>query len=447
MWRKEKDSLGTKKIPNDVVRWIYTERVLDVYPQSFWPRVPESLLRSYLELKMIYATVNARFRKISQEEKRSIHAVIKKLLKLKADDFMKYFPIWQIQSGWGTSTNMMVNEVVANLASEYLWGKYGDGKVNTHNVVNASQSSNDTFPWASKVSLYFLTDSLLEALQKSIVACRKHARRWKSLRKVWRTHLQDAVVITLWDEFSWYARSLEKSKKYLLESQKILLELPLWGTALWTLQNISTWIRKEIVKEYTEFYQIPFYGAKNYFEQNSSSSDFSYYSQQLVLLANNLIKIWNDLRLLSSGPFAWIWELILPSVQPGSSIMPGKINPSIVEALTMSCAHVIWQNETVQVLTRQAQLDLQQFHPWISFALHTSLETLTWSLYMFEKHCLNSLECNKDHIKKTLEKSFAYATDYAEDLWYNAVALLVKKALKEKINLQELLEKALRKKK
>jgi fumarate hydratase class II len=361
-------------------------------------------------------------------------------LKKDSNEFMQFFPLSQIQSGWWTSTNMLINEVLANEASLVLWAKYGSGKVDAHNHLNTSQSSNDTFPWVTKIACLKLIVHLRSGLKSLEKEMKSHARKRRNIKKVWRTHLQDAVVVRLWDDFSAYARTINKNISYLDQARKTLLELNFGGTATWSLQNITTPIRKELVREFSKFYARDFIQPKSYFEQNSSSWDLAFFSQTLTHIANDIIKIWNDMRLMSSWPLAWFNEYDLPVVQPWSSIMPWKVNPSVIEALTMVCAKIVWADQTVQILTRNAQLQLQQFMPGIAFALITSLHELSWSIEMFVTSCVKGITPNKKHITELLNWSFAHATDYSESLWYEVVADAVVKALKTWKSLKEILD-------
>lgn len=436
--RTETDSIWSLDIPVDAPRGIYTQRVLNTYPYSV--HVPVVFLRSYIEAKMIYATVNSRAGKLDEKIMKAIHTVGEELLKLDDEEFLMYMPIWQIQSGGGTSTNMMINEVMANLASKQLWDKFWSWVVNAHDHLNLSQSSNDTFPWVMKISCIKLLAELLEDIDALVYEFKKHEEQRKDIQKVGRTHLQDAVVITLGEEMWAYARCLEKSQVLLVQSLDHLLELPFWWTATGSLQNITPEIREDLIEEFSEQYDMPCVAPVSYFEQNSSSADMMVLSHACVHLANNLIKIWNDLRLLSSWPLAWLWELSLPVVQPWSSIMPGKVNPSIVEAMTMICAKVIGNNETINVLSRMSQLQLQFLNPCIARSIIDSLEQLIVWIQMFTTQCVSWILPNTERIGELLEWSFAYATDYSEKLWYETVARLVKKALKQKVNLRELLD-------
>jgi len=437
--RTEKDSLGKLVLDSSVPWGIYTQRVLDTYPQDSSNRLPEDFLRTYIEAKMIYATVNARFRKISQEKKRAIHTAGKKILWLWSEELMKFFPIGQVQSWWGTSTNMMINEVLANEATVVLWWKYWKYIVNPHDDLNASQSSNDTFPGVTKLILLKRIPELLTSLHGLEKTCKRLSQRWKNIKKVGRTHLQDAVVILLWDEFWAFARTLEKNRKYLNEAQKVLLELNFWWTATWSLQNISSAIRKELNREFSKGYKKKFIQPKSYFEQNSSSGDIAWVVQAMNHCANNLLKIGNDLRLLSSWPLAWLHEIDLPAVQAGSSIMPWKVNPSVVEAVTMLLSKIHGADHTVHFLTRQSQLQLQQFMPQIAWSSLDAMNALTQAVTLLDQKCMKWIIFNKKHIKYVLEHSLAEATNYSEQYWYEVVAKAVVEALKTQKTLDSIL--------
>lgn len=437
--RTEHDVLGSYKLPSDAPWGIYTQRVLDTYPQDEIARVPEAFLRLYIQAKMVYATINQCHEKIDKKIADAIHAAGKKLLELSWEEFSKFFLISQIQSGGGTSTNMMINEVIANEATVLIWWDYGDYLVDPHDHVNRSQSSNDTFPGVTKLFLILQSKVLLQALTSLKDSLSSHARVWKELKKVWRTHLQDAVVITLWEEFWAYARTVEKSLDTLRFATDRLKELNFGGTATGSLQNITPELRKDLIEKFSRMFEIDFVQPIDYFEQNSSSWDIAYFSFTLARVASDLLKMTNDLRLLGSWPLAGINEIDLPSVQPGSSIMPGKVNPSVLEAYTMVAARVIGNDQTVQTITRLAQLELQQFMPQIAWSSIDSVMMLTKAVTMLDVHCIQWITANEDRIKQLLEKSFATATDYSERLGYEVVADAVQEALHGGKSLHEIL--------
>lgn len=437
--RTEKDALGKMVLDASLPRGIYTQRVLDTYPTGVNLAIPEIFLRTYLEAKMVYATVNGRFRIISPEKRNALQKAWKNLLKLQWWAFTDLFPVGQVQSGWWTSTNMMINEVLSNKATLLLWWKYGKYLVDPHDDCNASQSSNDTFPWVTKLVLIQMMEDLLQALYWLEKSVKKLANRWKSIKKVWRTHMQDAVVVTIWNEFGAYVRTLQKNKKYLQDAVKVLLELNFWWTATGSEQNISPAIRKELIREFSKVYKKKFVQPKSYFEQNSSSWDIAWFVQAIHHCVNDLLKIANDVRMLSSGPFAWLHEIDLPAVHPWSSIMPWKVNPSVVEAATMIIAKVHGDVQTVQFLTRQAQLELQQFMPQIAWSAINAVQWLTDALVLMDEQCFQWLKFNKKHIQSLLDHSLAQATDFTQQFGYETVADAVIESLKTWNTLQSIL--------
>ncbi|MCB1178053.1 MAG: hypothetical protein KDK36_10780, partial [Leptospiraceae bacterium] len=357
------------------------------------------------------------------------------------------FPIDHFQSGGGTSTNMLVNEVIANMSEKYLGGEFGQNNlVNPYDHVNMSQSSNDTFPGVVRITSYLQIDDLIHQMLLLKDSLNKKAKEFGSTTKVGRTHLQDALPMKLSDEFYAFERMIEKNINHLGYVKTILAELNFGATAIGSMQNIDKQIRLKLIREMGKEFGVKFKAPKNYFEITASSSDMAFASATLANLANDIIKISNDLRLLSSGPRAGLAEISLPEVQAGSSIMPGKVNPSIAESMSMICFEVIGNNEALQQATRAAQLQLQAFGPTIGFKLFFSLQTLISGLKMYRAKCIEGIFANTENIKKNYENSFIYATEYSEKLGYQTVAKLVKKAYQKNLNLRELLEKERKKK-
>jgi aspartate ammonia-lyase len=444
--RIETDSLGEVKINKDALFGSYTQRVINNY-QISGKQVPEEFLKNYIGIKRIYAHINYRSKKIQRDKVEAIIEACDDLLNSVGTDFMQNFPIDCYQSGGGTSTNMAINEVIANLAEEKLGGKRGSYKmIHPNDDVNMSQSSNDTFPGVMKITFYYQLDRLIDVMYALNQSLEVKAKEFKSYKKVGRTHLQDALEINLGSEFGAFARTIEKDMKNIAIAQKWMTELPFGATALGSKQNITSQMRKDLIEEISNELDIKFSGAKDYYEATSSSSDFSKLSSTLTNLSNDIIKISNDLRLLASGPRAGIGEIRLPEVQPGSSIMPGKVNPSIPEVLSMVAFDVIGNDTTVQIATRSAQLQLQQFMPIIAWNLYESIDLLTQSLFIFNRNCILGIMPNESNIEKNLTKTFVYATRYAEQLGYDKVAELYKEANKKGLDLKGLLEEELAKK-
>ncbi len=441
--RVEKDSMGILEVPQTAYYGIFTQRVLGNFQISN-QKVPLLFLQNYIKTKKIYALVNAQNKKLEKNKAILIEKACNALLTLDAKTFMEYFPIDAIQSGGGTSTNMMVNEVIANVANEKAGGARGTySPIHPNDHVNMSQSSNDTFPGVIKLTTVMQFGPFLEQLKNVKKKLHKKAKEFAKIKKVGRTHIQDALAITFGDEFSAWERTIEKNIFYLQQLQKICLELPFGGTALGSLQNITPKIRKDVIAALSKEFDFHFKGSKNYFEGTSSSSDLQKISIGLDSLATDVIKIANDLRLLSSGPRAGFNEIKLPPVQAGSSIMPGKVNPSILEAVTMACFKIKGLATTVDLTTMHAQLQLQALMPVIGFSLYEMFDICTNSLRIFWEKCLLEIQINKKEAQKNLEYSFVYATEYSEKLGYAKVAQLVKKAYAENVNLKELLDREL----
>lgn len=441
--RIETDSLGVVEVPLDAYYGIYTQRVLGNFQISN-QKVPILFLQNYIRIKKIYAKVNEQNNKLDKQKNLLIEKACKKLLSLDRHTFVSYFPIDVIQSGGGTSTNMMINEVIANIANEIAGGKKGlYTPIHPNDHVNMSQSSNDTFPGVIKVTTVMQCKNLLIQIEKTQKILEKKAKQFSNLKKIGRTHLQDALSITFGEEFAAFARMIEKNKLFLQDIQKLSAELAFGATALGSLQNITPKIRKDIISCLTEEFSFQFVQSRSYFEATSSSGDLEKIAAGLNSLATDVIKIVNDLRLLSSGPRGGLNEIQLPPVQAGSSIMPGKVNPSILEAVNMACFSVKGLYATIDIATMHAQLQLQAMMPIIGFSLHDMFTLLTNTLAMFWEKCLDGILINEDEIQKKLNYSFVYATEYSEALGYVKVAELVKKAYAQKLNLKDLLDKEL----
>lgn len=438
--RKEVDNLGEVEINEENLYGIFTSRVIDNFGGISGLRMPEEFLRNYIRVKLVYAKVNQTHNKLDKDIAELLINSCLELLKLNSKEFMSNFPIDQIQSGGGTSTNMNVNEVITNLALKIGGFELGDyKKINPNDHVNMSQSSNDTFPGTLKITLLIEQQKLIFELSKLIESFEVLGKH--NEKKVGRSHLQDAVEMLTGEEFKAFSETLGKELKNINQISQYLLQLNFGGTAIGSLQNIDESIRTEIIAGLSEEFGIRLSKPSNYFEQNSSSGDFEKVSASLASLSGSLIKIANDLRLLSSGPMAGLSEIILPEVQAGSSIMPGKVNPSILEALNMVCFRVLGNHSTIQITNMHAQLQLQAFMPIISTTMIESFKLLINGIRIFNEKCVEGIQFNSENISKQYENSYIYATDYAEKLGYAKVSSLVKFAYKNKLNLRDLLEK------
>lgn len=398
----------------------YTKKVIANYQISD-TKVPVVVLRNYITLKLAYAEVNFDNGKLSQDKFEAIQSAIEDLQSLSDQEISNLLPIDRIQSGGGTSTNMPINEAIAF---------FDDGKdIHPNDHVNMSQSSNDTFPGVAKITFAQMLPELIKSLQDTINLMKEKVEIADSIDKVGRTHLQDALRMTVGEEFSAFISTLEMRLVDIDNLKENYLRLPLGATAIGTKQNINDTIRGEIIESVSRHFYIDFTVVDNYFAGVSTSSDFQAISASLAGLAIDLTKICNDLRLLASGPRSGLGEIRLPEVQAGSSIMPGKVNPSIAEALNMACFDVLGKARTVEVATMHAQLQLQQFQPIIVWSIYDSLTLLTNGLNMFNEKLLKGLVFNTKAIKENLDWSLVRATELSEELGYDEVARRVKEAI------------------
>ena len=409
----------------------FTRKVLSNFNISR-SKVPGEFIRNYIKVKGIYARVNKNHNKLSIKKAQKIVKSVNTLLKKDDREFESLLPIDIFQSGGGTSINIPINELIS---------RYSENKLNHFDDVNMSQSSNDTFPGVSKITTYFQIEELLKEIEDLIAEYMRLIKETKSIQKVGRTHMQDALEIRVGDELSAHFETLNKNRTNLEYIQKYCLELPFGATALGSMQNISKEIRKDIIKEISREYGINFKAPKNYYEAVSSSGDLLKVSSAIVCCASDLLKISKDLILLSSGPKAGLNEIILKESQKGSSIMPGKINPSIFEAICMICFKVIGNGVTIETANQNAQLQLQAFNPILAFTLFENIEILTRGIKTFNQKGLSNISFNKEGIRESLENSLVYATKYSEVLGYERVAELYKESLTKGLDLKELIMK------
>lgn len=439
--RKEKDSIGDYNVEENALWGIYTQRVKDTYSKLSNEKVPYEFLVNYVRVKKVYAEANLETGKLEPAIAKAINDSCDELIHMDKDEFMSHFPINRYQAGGGTSTNMNVNEVIANIAEEKLGGKRGLYKfINPNDHVNMSQSTNDTFPGVMRITTLMQLEKLVSVVLSLKETLNNKSNEFKSIEKVGRTHLQDAVKITLGDEFGAFARTIEKDLVLIKFNIDLILELNLGGTATGSLQNITHEIRELLIDKTAKEFNINFVKPKDYFEMNSSSSDFAKVSGGVNILANDLIKMINDLRLLTSGPRAGFGEIILPEIQNGSSIMPGKVNPSILEAVEMILFKYNGLDHTINLATQNAELQLQQFQPIVGMCLYEGLDLVINSVELLDKKCISGIKVNAEKVQENLDRSFIYATDYSEKLGYKKVSELVKKAYAENLNLKKLIE-------
>jgi aspartate ammonia-lyase len=439
--RKEIDPLGEKAIPKNAYYGIQTVRATENFPVS-GIKAPLAFIRAYVLVKKAAALANAEVGWLDQKTGKAIVQACDEIL---AGKLIDQFVVDVFQAGAGTSFNMNVNEVVANRALEILGKAKGDYKtVNPNDHVNMAQSTNDTFPTAMHVAVLMTLQPLLKELDSLAEAFDELSRKHGDTVKSGRTHLQDAVPVTIGQEFSAYASALKNACNQLRERQKNLYELALGGTAAGTGANTHPQYKRLAIAELRKMTGFPLKPAKNTFEALQSCRPVQTVSSALKELALELIRVANDLRLLSSGPTTGLAEIALPPVQPGSSIMPGKVNPVMAECLDMVAFQVVGNDLAVSFAVQAGQLDLNVMTPVIMYNVLFSIELLTNYLPVFRRKCVEGITVDEKRCAQYLEKNPALATFLSPHIGYLEASKIAKQALEEGRSVKEIaLEKGL----
>jgi fumarate hydratase class II len=435
MQRIESDSLGEVRVPADAYWGAQTQRSIDNFPFGSMERMPLGIVHALGIIKQAAARVNRRH----GLDARLANAIEQAATEVASGKLDEHFPLVIWQTGSGTQTNMNANEVIAGRANEMLCGERG-GKspVHPNDHVNMGQSSNDTFPTALHVAaLEALNSALIPALDKLSGALAGCAIAWKDLIKIGRTHLQDATPLTLGQEFSGYAQQLRNAYDHLRHAELHLLRLAQGGTAVGTGLNAPEGFAEDIAAEIAVLTGKPFSTAPNKFEALASNDALVQLSATLSTLAVALTKIANDIRLLGSGPRSGIGELELPANEPGSSIMPGKVNPTQAEMLTMVCAQVIGNHQAVTVGGMQGHLELNVFKPMIGAAVLRSMHLLTVGMESFAKRCIEGIEPDRRRIAELVERSLMLVTALAPEIGYDNAAKIAKYAHEHDLSLRQ----------
>lgn len=432
--RTEKDSLGTIHVPFNAYYGSFTARAAHNF-QISGIQSPAVFIHALGTVKLASAQTNQKLKLIGKKDGKAIETACREFI---AGKFIPEFFLDVFQAGAGTSYNMNANEIIANRANEILKAPKGSYKfVHPNNHVNMGQSTNDVMPTATRIAILFSLPELLKALVDLEKSFEKIAKKYRNLLKVGRTHLQDAVPITLGQEFDSYKEALGKSRKFISTQSGEMQILGIGGTAVGTGINTHPKYQKTIVAMLTKLTGIHFTSGKNLTEMANNMNGFMNFSAALRSLATNLLNIANDLKLMNMGPMAGLGEITLPEVQPGSSIMPGKVNPSIPESLEMVCLQVMGNDQTVSLAAQKSNFELNVFCPIIMYNILQSMEILKNGINTFRIFCLDEMLVNKSRITYLLESSLVNATALAPYLGYNQTADIVKTALKEKRTLRE----------
>ena len=424
--RKEQDSMGDMLVPDDAYYGAQTQRAVENFPISGIP-ISKSMIQALGKIKRSAAIVNNELGLLDGERKNAIVQAADEIIEGK---FYSQFPIDIYQTGSGTSSNMNCNEILSNRASEIMGGVIGaKDPVHPNDHVNLGQSSNDVIPTAIHIAANaMLEEELLPALQKLADELDKKAVEFSDIVKIGRTHLQDATPITLGQEFSGYTQMVKNGIKRIQNAQGFLSELAIGGTAVGTGINTKAQFGSLVAKEISRFTGISFIEASNHFEAQGAQDAAVETSGALKTIAVSLSKIANDIRWLGSGQRAGLGELILPAVQPGSSIMPGKTNPVICEAMIQGCAQVIGNDMAITIGGQGGVFELNLMLPLIAHNLTNSITILSNSTNIFTEKLITGLKANKEKCAGYIEGSLAMCTSLAPVIGYDKAAQIAYKA-------------------
>ncbi len=434
-FRFETDSMGRIKVPLEALWGAQTQRSIINFSIGE-ELIPIELIYSITVIKKAAANANFKLGLIDKVKKNLIIEACSEIIAGKHDS---QFPLKIWQTGSGTQTNMNINEVISNIAALKTNSELGShNPIHPNDDVNKSQSTNDTFPAAIQISV---VSSILKKLVPSILELTmvldRKSDEWKDLIKIGRTHFQDAVPISLGQEVSAWSQQLKDAKDNLLMSLDELCFLPLGGTAVGTGINCPKEFCEESIKSISEDTDLTFYKSNNNFSLMASHDRLAHVMCQLKILASSLFKISNDIKILSSGPRSGIYELIIPQNEPGSSIMPGKVNPTQCEALSMVCTQVMGFEYAVSIANASGTLQMNEYKPLIGFNILTSIKLLNNAIANFRAKLVEGMQPNPKTIKTNLENSLMLVTALVPKIGYEKAAEIANLAFNESINLKE----------
>jgi len=434
-YRIENDSLGTIQVPGDRYWGAQTQRSLLNFKIGR-DRFQSEFIKAYAQVKKAAAKANRKFDLLTDIEAQVVCQVCDEIIDGKLDE---HFPLVVWQTGSGTHTNMNLNEVIANRSAQLLGKPMGLKKpIHPNDHVNKSQSSNDTFPSAMNIAaLTSLTSALLPAVSKLKKSLIEKASEFDSLIKTGRTHLMDAAPLTLGQEFSAFAAQIDFAEKAIESSSAGLHQIAAGGTAVGTGLNSPIGFSEELVSHLVDATGLPITTAPNKFAGIAAHDAIVLTSGSLKLLATALLKIANDVRFLASGPRCGLGEITLPANEPGSSIMPGKVNPSQCEALTMLCVRVIGNDVTIGLAGASGHFQLNAFKPVLIFTLLDSIELLSSGCDSFREHCLDGIKAVKETLAQNVDRSLMLATALIPAIGYDQAAKVVQLAESDNITLKD----------
>ena len=434
-FRKEKDSMGEIDVPEDKYFGAQTQRSLNNFKiggETF----QRDFIRAYGIVKKAAASVNNSKGLLDSKLADAIKKASQEVIEGKLDE---HFPLVVWQTGSGTQSNMNFNEVIANRSIELLGGELGSKEpVHPNDHVNMGQSTNDTFPTAINIAaVEAVSNKLMPELKELCNSLKKKSDEFDKIIKLGRTHLQDATPLSLGQEFSGYSSALSHGIKRVEKGLESCYELAMGGTAVGTGINSFDGFGQLVANEISELTNLPFITAENKFEALGGQDCIVELSGSLKTVAVSLFKIANDIRWLSSGPRSGIGEILIPENEPGSSIMPGKVNPTQCEAMTMVCTQVMGNDNTISIAGASGNFELNVFRPVIAYNIIQSIILLTDACNSFRLNCVNGIEANKERIHSNLYNSLMLVTALNSHIGYDKAAEVAKKAYKEKISLRD----------
>lgn len=433
-YRIESDSIGQIEVEDQYYWGAQTQRSIKNFKIAE-QKMPMEVVRALVILKRIAAQANFKIGKLDEQRMKAIMQAADRVL---AGEFADNFPLVVWQTGSGTQSNMNVNEVLASIANEILTGKKGGKQpVHPNDHANMGQSSNDVFPTSMHIATIIAAqEKLLPSLEKIHAALQKKSVAWQAIIKIGRTHLQDATPISLGQEFSAYAKQMQLNITRVTKSLEDIYFLAQGGTAVGTGLNCSQEFVNEFIQGLSDFTGYTFKTAPNKFEALASNDSLVEFSGSLNTLATSLMKIANDIRLLASGPRCGLGELKLPANEPGSSIMPGKVNPTQCEAVTMVAAQVMGNHLAVTIGGMNGHLELNVFKPLIIQNILHSINLLSDAMISLVEHCIDDMVADTERIEQLVEQSLMLVTALNPHIGYDKAAKIAKKAYSEKISLK-----------
>ena len=434
-YRKEKDSMGEVEVPNGKYYGAQTQRSINNFKIG-GERFQREFIRAYGIVKKAAAKVNASAGKL---DKKIANAILEASDEVINGDLDKHFPLVIWQTGSGTQSNMNFNEVISNRAIEMMGGEIGTkDPVHPNDHVNMSQSTNDTFPTAINIAVVQLAiGELIPKLEKLEKIFEKKSKEFDSIIKLGRTHLQDATPLSLGQEFSGYSSALRHGIKRIKNSLESCYELAIGGTAVGTGINSFEGYAEAVAKEISSITRLPFKTAENKFEALGGQDCIVELSGALKTVAGSLFKISNDIRWLASGARSGIGEIVIPSNEPGSSIMPGKVNPTQCEAMAMVCSQIMGNDTTITVAGASGNFELNVYRPVLAYNIIQSIRILSDATSSFRKNCVEGIKPNKERINSNLYNSLMLVTALNSHIGYDKAAEVAKKAYKDNTSLRD----------